>query len=135
DPYKSVGIDLADVAREQPAVDPRGLGGGRVLEVTQKHAGASHQDLAVRGELDLRARRDPPRGAQAPAPRARAAERRDARALGLAVDLPDGDPARQKELEHLAPGGGRTGDRDPEPVEPELRPELGEKEPVGRAVL
>ena len=61
DVEEALGVEVAHVARVQPAVLEQLGGGGGVLEVAQADAAAAHEDLPVLGDEDLHAQQGPAR--------------------------------------------------------------------------
>src|SRR5581483_1167153 len=115
DPEEAVRVDLADVARAEPAVLGERRGGRlRILVVPGEDGVAADEDLAVLGEPDLAALDGAADGSDAEV--VRIAGGRRARRLGETVALDHGRPQRVEELEHLRRERRRARDAEPQPA-------------------
>ena len=101
-------VDAADVAGAQPAVGVDRVGRlPRLVAVARHHGAAADQQLAVRRPAAPPRRRSA--GPPCRADRVLGHDRRDAAQLRHAPDLPDRDPDRGEELEHLQRRRRRSG--------------------------
>ena len=108
--------------------------GGRLWQivVAVHHAGTLHQDLTVRGDLDLGLRQCPTDGAEPirPGP----VQRRGRRGLSQSVTFQHHHADSVEPLRNIAVECGRTGDEEAQPSAEPI-PDLREHQSVGKCVL
>ncbi len=130
---EAVVVDLADVARVEPALGVQGLlARGRVAVVALEDVRAADQDLAVVRDPQLRSRDRIPGPAEAVA--LGEGQRRGPRALAHAEELHDRQAQALEEVERLLGDRGRGDDEHAGLVEAEPRADLREDELVGDPV-
>ncbi len=132
---QKVALELADVARVEPAVDQRFCGRLGVLVVPHEHVPPLHDDLAIVRDLHLNSRERDPHRTEPSFPRLGEVEGRRPCVFRLAVDLMDDDADRREEFEHVAANRRGTGHRNLQAVKPQPGLQLRHEQPVARLIL
>ena len=129
---EAVGVDRAEVAGVEPAVDDRLPGRLVVLVVALEDVGALDQDLAVLGDLDLAAREG--FADRADLEVVGRGDRRRGRRLGHPPALEHEHPGGVEEAQDVGADRRRAGDREAQ-LAAEEAADLREHFPVGELVL